>query len=411
VSRAPALLAFLVVLAGAVLRSPGLVLSGVLVGLTFLLTQLWSRYGLRRLHYERSLESDRAVWGDEVALDVGVWNDKPLPLAWLSADDFVSDEATIEGAILMASDRPGLAVLRNTWSVGWFERVTRRLTIRADRRGSYEFGPVRLTVADLFGHGTAVEEHADRHLYIVRPRSVPVRFGDSARRASGALQARHSLFEDPALFAGVRPYQPGDSLRRIHWRATARVGSPVTKRFDPSRAREVLIALDVQTIPGPYWALHYDEPLLESLIVAALSLARHAVGEGAAVGLAAAGYTRTIERIVFLPPRGGDDQLATIADVLGRLSQTPSAPFEELLAALPMRLAPGTTILVLGGRDGAAYAPLLRRLDASGYPVEHVAMGAAAAGIAARMRALGLVARTGSLYPDWRTSDALVLAA
>ena len=409
-SRASALLALAIVLAGAAMRSPGLMLAGALVGLTAALTQLWSRFGLRRVHYERRLATDRAVWGDEVALDVAVWNDKPLPLAWLSVDDYVSDEASIDGGSLLPSERPGLAVLRNVWTVGWFERVTRRLVIRADRRGTYEFGPVRLVVADLFGHGTAVEEHADRHLYIVRPRSVPVRFADSARRSLGALQARRSLFEDPSLFAGVRPYQPGDSHRRIHWRATARVGAPMTKRFDPSRAREVLIALDVQTIPGPYWALHFDEALLEGLIVAALSLARHAVADGAAVGLAAAGYTRTSERIVYLPPRGGDDQLAMIADVLGRLSQTPSAPFELLLSSLPQRLSPGTTILALGGRDPAPFAPLLRRLDASGYPVEYVAMGTSSWSAVSRLRALGLAAHTGALTPDWKTSDALVLA-
>jgi uncharacterized protein (DUF58 family) len=409
-SRASGLLALAMVVAGAVSRTPGLAVAGLLVALTALLTVLWSRYGLRRVRYERRLASDRAVWGDEVRLDVSVWNDKPLPLAWLAVDDYVTDGASVTGAELAPSERPGLLVLRNAWTVGWFERAVRHLTVRADRRGTFEFGPVRTSVADLFGHGTASEEHSDRTTYIVRPRSVPVRLAAADQHALGTLAARHGLFEDPALFAGVRPYQPGDSQRRVHWRATARVGMPVSKRFDPSRARGVLVALDVQTIPGPHWALHFDEDLLEGLIVAALSLARKAVGDGAAVGLAAAGFSRSIEPQVFLPPRGGEGQLAQIADYLGRLSQTPSAPFEWLLASLPARLTPGTAIQVVSGRDPAPYAGVLARLDASGYPVEYIGMGTSGGAGIRRLRSLGLVSKRASLNPDWRTGDALVLA-
>jgi uncharacterized protein (DUF58 family) len=404
------LLALALVVAGALAGVPGLALAGVLIVLTSLLTELWSRFGLRRVRYQRTLARDRAVWGDEIPLDVSVWNDKPLPLAWLAVDDFVTEGASMGGAVVEPSDRPGLSVLHSVWTVGWFERVVRHLRIRADHRGTYELGPVKVTVADLFGRGAATEEHVDRTTYIVRPRSVPVRHEGSEQISMGTLRARQSLFEDPSLFAGVRPYQPGDSQRRIHWRATARVGMPVTKRFDPSRARDVLIALDVQTVPGPHWALHFDEPLLESLIVAAASLARQAIAEGAAVGLTAAAYTRTIERTVYLPTSGGQDQLARIADVLGRLSQTPSAPFELVLSALPQRLAQGTTVLVVSGRDPGPLLPVLRRLDASGYPVEYVALGPLAAAAATRVRGTGLVARLATLSPDWKTSDALVLA-
>ena len=409
-NRASGLLAVAMVVLGGITGTLGLAVAGLLVGLTTLLTVLWSRYGLRRLRYERHLARDRAVWGDEVRLDVTVWNDKPIPLAWLAVDDYVTDGASVAGSALSPSDRPGLQVLHHVWTIGWFERVVRHLTVLADRRGTYEFGPVRMTVADLFGQGTAREEHTDQQSYVVRPRSVPVRVVGADQRALGSLVARHSLFEDPALFAGVRPYQPGDPQRRIHWRATARIGVPVSKRFDPSRARDVLIALDVQTIAGPHWALHFDEDLLESLIVAALSLARKGIADGAAVGLAAAGYTRSIERQVFLLPRGGEDQLAQIADFLGRLSQTPSAPFERLLGLLPARLAPGTTVQVVSGRDPSPYAAVLSRLDVAGYPVDYVAMGGAAGEAIRRVRSLGLVARHASLTPDWQTSDSLVIA-
>ncbi len=87
------------VLLGAVAGAPPLVLVGVLVTLIALLRGLWTRYGLRSVDYERRLATDRAVFGDEFALDVVVWNRKLLPLPWLRADDFVPEELVVARAI------------------------------------------------------------------------------------------------------------------------------------------------------------------------------------------------------------------------------------------------------------------------------------------------------------------------
>ncbi len=45
-------------------------------------------------------------------------------------------------------------------------------------------------------------------------------------------------------FAEVRAYQPGDDVRLIDWRVTARTGKTHTKVFDEERERPVLVALD-----------------------------------------------------------------------------------------------------------------------------------------------------------------------
>lgn len=44
---------------------------------------------------------------------------------------------------------------------------------------------------------------------------------------------------------GVRPYLPGDPMRRIHWRATARTGDLVVKEVDETGAPRLTIALDM----------------------------------------------------------------------------------------------------------------------------------------------------------------------
>ena len=124
-----------------------------------------------------------------------------------------------------------------------------------ERRGVYELGPVDLSVGDLFARQAAIEERDDRARFIVRPRTVGTTGIERPDQWGGLERAKAGLTEDPSRFAGVRPYAPGDPLRRVHPRASARLGTPVTKRFEPSRDREVLIVLDVQIEHGPAWEI------------------------------------------------------------------------------------------------------------------------------------------------------------
>ena len=113
--------------------------------------------------------------------------------------------------------------------------------------------------------------------YRVVPRIVPVR--SALNSPLGTAKATKGLYEEPSLFAGVRPYQPGDPMRRIHWKATARLGVPVSRRDDPAHEREVLIAVDMQTMPGDC-GCSTGTTISSKVCVAALSLARASLRDG-----------------------------------------------------------------------------------------------------------------------------------
>ena len=409
---------------GAVTGTPGLLLVGLLVVLAAAVRGLWARRGLKHVLYERRFGTERAVWGDEIPLDLVVWNRKILPLAWLQVEDYVNEEVVVhEGVptrgagsvssgegLVVKSERPGRGMLVGTWTLAWYERVVRHFHIVADHRGIYSFEAIRLRVADLFGRDSASEERPYRQSWVVRPRTVPVHSAGPERAPIGSRRAQHSLFHDPALYAGVRPYQAGDPLRHVHWKATAHVGRPVTKRFDPSREREVLLALDMQTVEGPHWQLTADEELAEQLCVTAASIARRALADGSACGLATAAFTATRNPVAYVPPSAGPSQLARIADTLARVSPIASAPFEHLLASLARRIPPGATLVTMSVRDPAPFLPALRRLARSGYRVRHLALGPDAPQWVRRARAAGIDAAEAELRPDWRTADALVVA-
>ena len=400
----------LLLVIGVISASPGVILLAVLTVLISSLSTLWTRHGLTGVSYQRRLANDRAVWGDHVDLAITIENRKVLPLAWLRAEDYVTNDLELVGSGLSSSGRPGFAVVQNVWSLAPFERITRHFQVNATHRGRVEFDSVRLTVADLFGQDAESRETDLPGTLLIRPRTVPVRTARGAVVPLGARATRRGFAEDPALFAGVRPFQMGDSRRRIHQRAFARTGRPLSKRFDPSTARQIVIALDIQTGRAPYWSLTYDEDLVESLAVAAASLARRLIADGAACGVAINGWTYSLAHVGFVPPRAGGEQLTRVADQLARMSSTPSVPFERLLATLPARLAPGTLIITVSSRDPIAFAPSLRRLRASGFEHRHVTLGPEAVPLALKARLAGIDAVAGALTPDWRTSAALTVA-
>ncbi len=397
------------VLAGTALDVPIVMVLGIVTILLETIRLVWSRFGLRDVTYHRQLAATRTTWGDEIPLAIEVWNRKRLPLAWLRADDETTHGVVVRERDLVEGEQ-GSEVLRNFWTLAPFERVTRHFHVTGERRGVFVIGPVDLAVGDLVARRAASESRPATQTFIVRPRTVATPALERPERWGGTERVRAGLTEDPARFAGVRPYAPGDPLRRIHPRASARLGRPVTKRFEPSRDREVLIALDVQTEHGPAWDVTFDDNAVEDLYVVAASIARSLATERAAFGFAAAGYSGAETRLAHIPISAAPGQIERVLDLLARLSSHASAPFERLLVFAHRVARPGTTVLVITARDPSPFAAHFRRLERSGCRVVVVACGRRAAEDAARARTAGFVARSARLDGSWRTAEHLLVA-
>jgi uncharacterized protein (DUF58 family) len=402
-TEARGLLGGSLVVIGAISGASAVVLLGLVVLLLAVIHAIWARWGLRGVTYGRTLATDRAVFGDRIPLDITVRNGKRLPLAWLQAEDRLRPALPVVERPPAAGDRP--EILPNAWTLGPFERVVRRYHLVAARRGVFEIGPTRLRVGDLFGSAAAEREDQRRDVFLVRPRILPIRERRPAQRREGDLRARHGLLDNTALYAGIREYRAGDPLRRVHWKASARLGQTVTRRFDPSRERDVVLALDIQGSSRRGVSLG-EEEVLEGLCVVAASLARRFEASGASFGVAAAGFTGSVRPFAYLAPAEAVGQLGRVLDVLARLSSVPSAGFETLLTTLARLLRPGTTLAVVSARSPAPFLPALRRLAGLGFPVLFVAFGPDAERNATLARKAGLAVRTATLDAPGRTATA-----
>jgi uncharacterized protein (DUF58 family) len=395
---------------GAITNVPIVIILGLFVAGLEGIHITWARRGLIGVHYLRRLATQRVSWGDEIEMKIEVWNRKRLPLAWLRAVEEVSPGVIVR-------HRPGAAeatvtALRNTWTLAPFERVVRHVWVSSDQRGVHSIGPTHVAVGDLLARDAAGLHLDDVDHFVVWPKVVPVpglarpdRWGDLDR-------ARAGLIEDPARFAGVRPYSPGDPLRRVHARTSARVGAPMTKRFEPSRERQVLLALDIQTSGGRGWDIaDRGTQDVEALYVVAASLVRSLAAEGASFGLTAAGFTRTPTRFADVAIGRGARHADRMLDVLARLSPFSSASFEVLLTRIPRRFRETTTVMVVTMRDPRHYLRELRRLRQTGYGVVVLACGEAAAVDVMSARRAGFAARAMQLDGPWQTATALAAVA
>ncbi len=403
-------LGIVLVLVGSFLGIPAIVLLGLVLALAEAVREVWARRGLAGVTYERRLPHPRGVVGDEIPLDITVWNRKPLPLAWLRVEDEASAGVVVRERELVETGE-GPDVLRNAWTLAPFERVTRHFHVVARRRGVHALGPARIEVGDLFARAAAEATIESTDEWLVRPRSVPVSIPGRDDPWGGELRARAGLIADPTRYAGVRPYQPGDALRAVHWRATARLGTPVSRVFEPGRHREIVVAIDIQTADGPAWRTAFDDDRVEELYVCAASLVRRLLVDGASVGIAATAYSGARQPVASVAPGSSDAQLGRCLDLLARLSSFPSAPYERLLTTLLRTLRPGAGVLVLTARDPAPYLPVVRRVAASGHPVQLVVVGPDASEVAGRVRRAAIDARAAHLDGPWSTATALVVGS
>ena len=374
------------------------------------LTTVWTRYGMRQVEYSRRLGTGRAVSGDSVPLDITIWNRKRLPLPWVTAEDRLGERLNVRERPDMDVDEQqrGTVLLRNDWALAWHERVVRHFHIDEVRRGSYRFGPVRLRVLDFLGRLAGEQLFELPDTLVVTPATAAVLQAEHETSPLGERRARHSLAVDPALFAGVRPFQAGDSLRMVHWRATARLGSTVSRRFEPARGRAVVLVVDVQTADGPW--LTWDDDTFESMTVVAASLARRLLADGASLGMAAASYAGSLQTFAWLAPRASMAQLPRAGELLARIGPVPSAPLSALLTWLTKRMPAETALILVTARHPGPHIAALRRMRLMGFGVELVTVGPDASVNAQAARLARMRATTGAVEPSWEEPDAVILA-
>lgn len=359
----------------------------------------------------RRLSATEAEVGDVLTARLVIHNRKGRPAPWILWSDRVAPGVDVEG------ETAGLKTL------GSGERLHRSYKIHTVRRGLFRIGPVELESSGPFGMLRRLAVAQDASWITVLPQAVDLARGwPLGHRPVHQVPRRRSLFEDPSRFQGIREYRPGDSLRRVHWRATARSGQLQVKLFEPTVLEGIHLVVDLKS--DLYRDLQHGlqedrvveaaedgwvDPLagvdavLELAITAAASLARFVLDGDQRVALTSNGADAgSGERLSLAPGKGGE-HWHRLRTLLARAIPAPSPSAAELLATELPRLPRALVTIVVTPYVDDGLVEALWMLHRSGIEAGVVRVGPDRPGRRAPTRSLP------PATPIWlvRTADEL----
>lgn len=390
----------------------------VILGVYFLSRYL-AKDWITSVTAERSLETQPREVGDQGEVIVRITNSGRWPIPWVLVEDLLPARSIRKPnpALVLSGSRLRVLFLK----AGQTKLI--KYTITFARRGYFAIGPMTTETGDVFGLHRRHRVLTEPKFVMVYPKLLPIaRFDFASTRPIGEIRLANRLFEDPTRTAGVRPYQMGDPLQRIHWRATARTGELHSRVFEPTSlaGASVLIDFHKDGYPGrgePYrselaitaaTAISYAVSILNQQIGLA-SNGRDAVDRIREETIAAQGHPSTEEyatrlaaregfelledddrlRPVVVETRRGIDQFQKIRESLARLELTDGMTFDRLVFEMLPRLPRDATVICLLPRVPIETSLALGHLRRQGFAVSVLLIGLADDGSDARVVAAG----------------------
>lgn len=375
----------------------GYVLLGVL-----LLTRYLAKAWITHLEGSRECKAEPLQVGDSVDVTVKLKNTGTLPIGWLLVEDMLPEFALKQRPPRVTMKGRRITVLYIP--TGKTKAVKYKITFNV--RGYYQIGPTFVETGDVFGLHRRHRVFTEPAFVLVLPRILPLsKYEFASQRPIGEVRLANRLFEDPTRTAGVRPYQVGDPLQRVHWRATARTGELHVRVYEPTSLAGATLLIDFHT--AGYFAR--GEPARSELAVTtacsiayAVSLLNQQVGF-ASNGRDAAERIRTeaLEkppegeeedelgfetrnearerfeevaqsdrlRPVQVDTRRGYDQFNQIRESLARLELTDGMTFSRLIVEVAPRMPKDATVIAILPQVSVDTSVALGQLRRQGFAI------------------------------------------
>lgn len=307
----------------------------------------WAWVNLRGMSVDLRRFSTRGQVGGFLQGQITIFNHTPLPKSWLEVVEITDllDSSQGKGLELGAGRKRG-------WKIETY----------LSRRGKYQTGQIEVTSQDPFGLFRLRRRFLQAQDYTVLPATQPLPDLDPAfaNMPNDGRAMRHwdSVTTDSAA---VRPYNHGDSFRRIHWPYTARMNSLMVKEFDVGLAAETWIVLDLEE--GVHVGADLDRVsnTEETAVTVAASLTARLQEMSVPVGLAATGYA-----VLNLRPNNSPEHYARLLETLAVVSARGMTALESFIYTLRPSLNRFNTLTVITPSIRSGWATELGNLRRSG---------------------------------------------
>jgi len=269
------------------------------------------------------VSSARVLEGDDV--EVTLHLRALAPVERLEAFVVVEDGLAVE-------DGGNVVALR----LGAGDEREHHFSLRCERWGAYGVGEVLLRAADplsLRRWEARLDRRSPLRVYprpeqvaeLLRPFRTQVFSGNHVSREKG----------EGIEFADLRPFVPGDRVRRVNWRASARRGELWVNEYHAERNSDVVLFIDTFTEVGEEGA-----NTLDLAVRAAAGLAEHYLREKDRVGVVSFGG-----RLNWLLPGTGPTQLYRVLDAILESEIVVSFAWKDV-DIVPRRMLPPHALVI-----------------------------------------------------------------
>ncbi|MBU1852506.1 MAG: DUF58 domain-containing protein [Candidatus Omnitrophica bacterium] len=273
----------------------------VIAFVMFLLSFIHLQFNAPDINITRQVY-DTAYEDDMLNVKMDIYNKRPLSIYFFEILDKFSGAAPDE-------------LYKSLFILNMKGREGKKISYIAHcyKRGLHRFGPITIISQDALGFfkiKKILNVYSELLVYpnLFRIYAFPV-------LASGSVSwmgvETAKISGDSHEFFGVREYQRGDRMSRIHWPSTARHSRLIVKQFERNAVQEATIVIDLKKGhdigTGKETTLEYSVKIVGSIV-------RHLMNEGVFVQIL--GYGKDA---VMIPFGKGEDHMYKILEYLAKV--------------------------------------------------------------------------------------------
>jgi uncharacterized protein (DUF58 family) len=201
--------------------------------LSILISYLTCRDSVRKISGFQRIKQYKYETGDIIKIETVLDNDSIFIVPYLELRD-----KTLE--------KMGEGSIYSVMTIGPWKRKREVKNIAIKYRGVYTLGPIDLLIQDALRIFTWTKKIESGKNFKVYPKVYTIeRLDLKALQSFGSISNRQLAFEDSTSISDIRKYVPGDSIKRVHWKLSAKNNKLYVKNFEKSGSTAVYLYIDL----------------------------------------------------------------------------------------------------------------------------------------------------------------------
>jgi len=218
----------------------------LLAGIFYLIqSSYYSKHWSDHLKASIKYSKTHAMVGDSVELYEKISNHKSLPLPVLNVKFMTSRTFLFED--MDNSTYSDYYYRNDIFSILGNQQIRRTLSFRTSKRGYYTVDAITLVAKDLFlsnPEGLSLDNHCG--LYVFPQALNGHQTLSLTNQLIGDILTKQQQ-QDPLSFRNIRDYSPGDEMRFINWKASARQQQLMVNTYFDTQTTTVVLLVNFDT--------------------------------------------------------------------------------------------------------------------------------------------------------------------